>query len=138
MSKADNLAKFQTTITDGTTSVATSFVTNGSAKAWANIDGAASTPAFRDSLNFSSITDHSAGDQTVTVTSAMANTNYCVNGSCSWLTSSARNIILVATNKTSAAEAPTTTSTRYEIYHYNGAAAYDSTFVMISFNGDLA
>ena len=111
---------------------------SGVAAAWANIDGAASTPAFRDSQNFSSITDHSAGDQTVTVTSAMANINYCVNGSCSWLTSSARNIMMVATNKTDAAEAPTTTSTRYEIYHYNGNGSFDSTFVMISFNGDLA
>ncbi len=111
---------------------------SGVAAAWANIDGAASTPVFRDSLNFSSITDHSAGDQTVTVTSAMANTNYCVNGSVSWLTSSARNIISVATNKTSAAEAPTTTSTRYEVYHYNGSNSFDSTFVMISINGDLA
>ena len=120
------------------TSIARDSARSEGTRAWANIDGAASTPVFRDSLNFSSITDHSAGDQTVTVTSAMANTNYCVNGSCSWLTSSSRNIILVATNKTSAAEAPTTTSTRYEIYHYNGSGSYDSTFVMISINGDLA
>lgn len=111
---------------------------SGVAAAWANIDGAASTPVFRDSINFSSITDHSAGDQTVTVTSAMANINYCVNGSVSWLTGSSRNIIAVATNKTSAAEAPTTTSTRYEVFHYNGSGSYDSTFVMISINGDLA
>ena len=120
------------------TSIARDSARSEGVRAWANIDGAASTPVFRDSLNFSSITDHSAGDQTVTVTSAMANTNYCVNGSISWLTSSSRNIIAVATNKTSAAEAPTTTSTRYEIFHYNGNGSYDSTFVMISINGDLA
>ena len=113
---------------------------SGLAAAWANINGSASTPSFRDSLNFSSITDHSAGDQTVTVTSAMANTNYCIQGSVSWYTNTSRNIINIATNKTANSEAPTTTSSRYEIFNYNGSGSqyYDSDFVMISFHGDLA
>ena len=111
---------------------------SGVAAAWVNINGSASTPSTRDSVNVSSISDHATGDQTVTVTSAMANTNYCVQGSTSWYVATSRNIINIATNKGSGSEAPTTTSTRYEIVNYGNGAAYDGDFVMISFNGDLA
>ena len=120
------------------TSIARDSARSSAARAWANINGSASTPSFRDSLNFSSITDHSAGDQTVTVTSAMANTNYCIQGSTSWQGGTSRNVINIATNKTVSSEAPTTTSTRYEIINYNGSAYYDGDFVMVTFNGDLA
>ncbi len=128
-----------TTISDETGNGPISLNKQNAAKAWANINGTASPPSFRDSLNFSSITDHSVGDQTVTVTSAMANINYCIQGSTSWQAGASRNIINIATNKTVSAEAPTTTSTRYEIFNYNGSGSgYDGDFVMISFNGDLA
>tara|TARA_B100000683_G_scaffold252159_1_gene268801 strand:- start:7324 stop:7710 length:387 start_codon:yes stop_codon:yes gene_type:complete len=80
MSRAKNLANFQTTITDGTTSVATSTavdaVKNGAAKAWANADGTG-TIALRDSLNTSSITDYSTGLVQFNFTNNFANTNYC-------------------------------------------------------------
>ena len=111
---------------------------SGVAAAWASINGSASTPTFRDSQNFSSITDHSAGDQTVTVTSAMANANYCIQGSTSWYAATSRNNMNIATNKTVGSEAPTTTSVRYEIANYTNGSAYDGDFVMITFNGDLA
>ena len=111
---------------------------SGVAAAWASINGSASTPTFRDSQNFSSITDHSAGDQTVTVTSAMANANYCIQGSTSWQGGTSRNNMNIATNKTVGSEAPTTTSVRYEIANYTNGSAYDGDFVMITFNGDLA
>ena len=62
-------------ITDGTATVGTSYVVNGSAKAWANANGTG-TIALRDSQNVSSITDEGTGDITHTFTSAMANTNY--------------------------------------------------------------
>ena len=75
MSKAKNLANFQTTITDGTTSVATSFVTNGSAKAWVNFDGTG-TVAIRDSLNVASITDNGTGIYTANYTSNMNSVGY--------------------------------------------------------------
>ena len=53
----------------------TKFAVNGSAKAWANVNGTG-TIALRDSFNVSSITDQGVGDITHTFTSAMANTNY--------------------------------------------------------------
>ena len=46
-------------ITDGTTTVGTSYVVNGSAKAWFNLNAA--TPALRDSFNIGSITDQGTG-----------------------------------------------------------------------------
>lgn len=127
-----------TTISDETGNGPIALNKQNAAKAWANINGSASTPSFRGSLNFSSITDHAAGDQTVTVTSAMANTNYCIQGSTSWQGGTSRNVINIATNKSVSAEAPTVTSTRYEVANYGNGTGYDGDFVMISFNGDLA
>ena len=127
-----------TTISDETGNGPIALNKQNAAKAWANINGSASTPSFRDSQNFSSITDHAAGDQTVTVTSAMANINYCIQGSTSWQGGTSRNVINIATNKSVSAEAPTVTSTRYEVANYGNGTGYDGDFVMISFNGDLA
>ena len=47
----------------------------GIAAAWANFDGTG-TPVFRDSLNFSSISDNGTGDYTLQFTSNMASGNY--------------------------------------------------------------
>ena len=60
-------------------SVDTQYVVNGSAKAWVNAN-ASGTPAARDSLNFSSILDNSAGDFTLNWSSSMADGNYSVTG----------------------------------------------------------
>jgi type IV secretory pathway component VirB8 len=62
-------------ITDGTTTVGTSYVVNGSAKAWVNFNGTG-TIAVRDSLNVASITDNGTGITTVSYSSAMASENY--------------------------------------------------------------
>ena len=62
-------------ITDGTTSVGTSYVVNGSAKAWANLNGFG-TIALRDSFNTSSVTDHTTGQYGFDFTSAMNNPDY--------------------------------------------------------------
>jgi len=61
----------------GNNSIATSFVAQGSAKAWSNFNGTG-TPALRDSLNLSSISDDAAGQYTLSYTSAMGNTTYSV------------------------------------------------------------
>ena len=54
-------------ITDGTDTVETGYVVNGSAKAWANCGGDA---AFLDSFNLSSGTDNGTGDYTYPLISA--------------------------------------------------------------------
>ena len=60
-------------ITDGTTTVGTSYVVNGSAKVWCNWTD---TGSINDSLNMSSVTDNGAGDFTVNYSSSMSSTSY--------------------------------------------------------------
>jgi len=60
----------------GANSVAMSYVASGSAKAWAQQDGAAATA--RDSFNVASITDEGTGDASYTLTNAMSDSNFSV------------------------------------------------------------
>ena len=60
-------------ISDGTTTVGTSYVVNGSAKAWCNADGAASVSG---SFNISSGTDHGTGDFSYSLISSFSSVNY--------------------------------------------------------------
>ena len=72
-----------TTLSDGTDTVPTGYVVNGSAKAWLN---ATITFSVNDSLNVSSVTDQSTGRPTINLTNALdasADTNSKVGGSCS-------------------------------------------------------
>ena len=62
-------------ISDGTTSVASTYVVNGSAKAWVNINQIG-TQAIQDSFNISSITDINVGRTTVNLSNNMSNINY--------------------------------------------------------------
>ena len=66
-------------ITDGTTTVATGYVVNGSAKAWCNFNGTG-TIAVQDSLNVSSLTDDGTGTYQSHMTNSMAATNYAAFG----------------------------------------------------------
>ena len=64
-------------ITDGTDTVETGYVVNGSAKAWAfhNHDG-----TNYDSINVSSVTDSAVGITQLTWSSAFGNANYACAG----------------------------------------------------------
>lgn len=64
-------------ITDGTDTVETGYVLNGSAKAWVNLNGEG-TIATRASLNVSSLTDLGVGRYKTTVSSSMSSTDYMV------------------------------------------------------------
>tara|TARA_R110002020_G_scaffold452726_2_gene667247 strand:+ start:298 stop:669 length:372 start_codon:yes stop_codon:yes gene_type:complete len=66
-------------LNDGTTTVATTFVTNGSAKVWAFYNTVTSTNLF-DSFNVSSLTDQATGSTAVAFTSSMGNDDYSVSG----------------------------------------------------------
>jgi hypothetical protein len=65
-------------ITDGTTTVGTSYVVNGSAKAWVNMNGQG-TIAIRDSMNVASLTDVGTGQQRANYTSAMSSSDYSIS-----------------------------------------------------------
>jgi len=58
----------------GNNSIATSFVANGSAKAWGHFTMSSTTP--RDSFNISSLTDDKTGIFTADYTSNMSSVNY--------------------------------------------------------------
>ena len=64
-------------ISDGTTSVPTGYVVNGSAKAWVNFNGTG-TAVIRESLNISSLTDNATGDFRTSFTSSMANADFSI------------------------------------------------------------
>ena len=68
-------------ISDGTDTVSTGYVLNGSAKAWANFDGTG-TPSFRVSFNCSSLTDVGTGLFDVNFTSSMNSSEYVLSGAC--------------------------------------------------------
>ena len=59
----------------GTESVDTTYVINGSAKAWLNLNGT-STIATRDSFNVSGVTDNGTGNYTTSFTTSFNNANY--------------------------------------------------------------
>ena len=67
-------------ITDGTDTVGTSYVLNGSAKAWVNFNGTG-TIATRDSLNVASLTDNGTGNHDVNLSSSFSAADYAVSGS---------------------------------------------------------
>jgi len=62
-------------ITDGTDTVGTSYVVNGSAKAWVYFKGDG-TAAIQDSLNTSSLTDVSTGTYSLSWSSSFSNALY--------------------------------------------------------------
>ena len=59
----------------GNNSVATSVIAEGTAKAWANIDGSG-TVSFRDSFNTSGLTDNGTGEYTTSFSTSFGNVNY--------------------------------------------------------------
>ena len=67
-------------ISDGTDTVETGYVVNGSAKAWGQFNGTG-TAGISDSYNFSSISDGGTGVFTLNFSSNMANASYAANGS---------------------------------------------------------
>ena len=66
-------------ITDGTDTVGTSYVVNGSAKAWMHYNQ--DTTAINQSFNTSSVTDVATGEAKYTYSSALDAANYCLHAS---------------------------------------------------------
>tara|TARA_B100001939_G_C16862854_1_gene582691 strand:+ start:591 stop:977 length:387 start_codon:yes stop_codon:yes gene_type:complete len=97
----------------GTESVDTTYVINGTAKAWVNFNGAG-TVAIRESNNTSSITDNGTGNYTVNFTSAMEDVNYSLTGLGTWNTDTASGGLFATQTSTFA-----TTSARIYVYQSN-------------------
>lgn len=56
---------------------ATMQLQQGLSKAWANINGTAATPVYRDSFNCSSLTDNTGGVYAPQLTNVMSNGDFC-------------------------------------------------------------
>tara|TARA_R100000458_G_C8121696_1_gene140320 strand:- start:104 stop:553 length:450 start_codon:yes stop_codon:yes gene_type:complete len=90
------------------------------AKAWVNFNGfnvtsSSSMTGVISSFNIAGITDHAAGDYTVTFANAMSNTNYCFTGS-------------VNNTKSDGTELAGDTRGPVGIFQSNSAAATTTTF----------
>ena len=118
-------------LNDGTTTVATTYVTNGSAKAWINLNGTG-TIAARDSLNISSTTDVGNGYYRPNFASNMSSDTYTVSGSVIGSTSGYYYSFVTADGG-----ALTASSFDSEIIHYAGSRN-DMTYVHFIIHGDLA
>jgi hypothetical protein len=116
-------------------SLTTDYVVNGSAKAWVNLNGTG-TPAARDSLNLSSITDYYTGYYGITLSSTMANANYSIQANATWQVgiSASTNINIGADS----GETPTASLYRVRAYRTNDNASYDPVYVLSDVKGDLA
>ena len=117
----------------GNNSIATSFVSQGSAKVWLLTNAGAAAP---DSLNVASMTDNGTGDYTAAYTSSMASTNYSISG-ISAISGSSMNQHWVGDSAYIA-----TGSYRMRTLYVNnttgGGTSVDATYVSIQNMGDLA
>jgi hypothetical protein len=123
-----------TNVSDGTLSIPTTYVTNGSAKVWVNFNGTG-TIAVRESLNVSSLTDNGTGSYAVNFTAAMSSGTYMYSNSVG-----DASLHLGPSNFTSFAKTTTSfaTGSRYVSDLSGSATANDADDVCVSIQGDLA
>ena len=120
-------------VSDGTLSIPTTFVTNGSAKAWVNFDGTG-TIAARDSFNVSSLTDNGAGDYVVNLTTSMNNSDYAFAGALRLDTGSGTSNVFFNQKRNA-----TQTASAFGVAAQNASPAFaDCDKVLCSSHGDLA
>ena len=119
-------------ISDGTTSVGTGYVVNGSAKAWVNFNGTG-TVAIRKSLNASSLVDEGTASYVVNYTSAMNDADYSVGGTLKY-TGSGTGLSLTLRTSTPL----TTTSVDVFANADNSVSATDNDTMLVNVHGDLA
>ena len=109
--------------------VASTYVTNGVAKAWARFD-TSTTTVLNDGFNVSTLTDLGTGNTQINLTNSMANTNYAVLGLCQYQNNTGQTIM----------EGPSDIATgTYELYtKSNGNSVFDADFNSTAVYGDLA
>lgn len=125
-------------ISDGTTTVGTEYVVNGSAKAWVNFNGTG-TIAIRDSLNVASLTDNGVGNYTVNTVSAMGSVGYVTTTEATLdsTTGSASTWMVGLFASSGTPILKTTSSAQFRTSTYTGIG-YDASHVGMVYHGDLA
>ena len=112
-------------ISDGTTSVGTGYVVNGSAKAWVNTNSGGSPLS---SLNVATVTDNGTGNYTINFTS-----NFTIDGNDNGVA-----VALCAGNNGEGVRCAGSTSGTLELRSYNASNAALDRHVSASIHGDLA
>ena len=120
-------------------SLDTSYVVNGSAKAWVNMNATsttdpASTTGVRDSLNVASILDIGSGGQTVNTSSSMSNADYV-------MTVNQRNTTTIRTFCSGGNDQhsnPTSSAFDVAAFFENSLAYTDPLYIWATVHGDLA
>lgn len=97
-------------------------------RAWVNFNGTG-TVAIRASGNASSITDHSGGNYTINITTALPDTNYAVTGTASEAENNARTVNLSLDNYSAAV---TTTTFRINTRNFSTGADVDCPIINVS------
>ena len=115
-------------ITDGTDTVGTSYVLNGSAKAWVNLNGTG-TLTVNESFNITSVTDVGTGTYNLNLSNSMSSGNYSTSGGAS--NTSSNNWFM---NNASSFHS----SNIARFYSAYTAAAVDSSIFTANIHGDLA
>lgn len=126
-----------TNISNGTETLGTTYLVNGSSKAWIVINGTG-TVAVRDSFNVSSTTDNAVGKYQSTLTNNMNNASYLSSGVACYGTIDANQYDLYISPRYSGGStdnARTTSVCRYGAYD---TAYLDVLHVGVVIYGDLA
>jgi hypothetical protein len=103
---------------------------SGVAAAWVNFNGTG-TIAARDSVNVASLTDNGGGDYTITFTNNFSNTGHCMTGSCAYVSGNFQPSVGHNVNQPKEVD-------HEDVYVIYNQSVTDSTFVELSWNGDLA
>jgi hypothetical protein len=119
-------------ISDGTDTVGTGYVVNGSAKAWVNFNGTG-TAAIRDSFNIASLTDNGTGDYTVNFSNVFSSGDYSAVSQGGRGTTGAVNTLVIGPMTIN----PTTSAFRLQSFNSSFSNS-DGGFVYLSTHGDLA
>ena len=128
-----------TTLSNGSVSVPTTTVVNGSAKAWVNFNGTG-TIAARDSFNVASLTDNGQGDYTVNFTSAFGAADYTVSGTASGNSDATRGYtgFMAADNSNAPTAGALRTKFGLGANTVGNGQLYDSVYCTVLNHGDLA
>ena len=121
-------------------SLDTNYVVNGSAKAWANVNGGSGTPSFRDSFSHSSLTDNGTGDYTLALSSSMNNADYALQTTGSGVATGGPSIFNRKLTVYTASTVPTTSQYRLArgYNYYTASAFFDNVYNFTEVQGDLA
>jgi hypothetical protein len=115
-------------LSDGTDTVETGYVVNGSAKAWVNFNGTG-TIAIRGSVNVTSLTDIGVGRISINLTNGLSDVSNAVAGGQAGQSSSPY---------TASPRFGFSSTTTYNQYTAIGNTPTDAEFVYTTIHGDLA